>query len=140
MKAILALIMGAAVLAAGCGRCHGDWAEKYAGKLVKKLGSKLDLDGAQKAKLEAVKTTLLAKHAEMKGKRAGHLNDVLGLIRAEKLDKAKVNALIDEAQKARAEAKDKLLDQVADFHDSLRPEQREKLAKLVEDKAKCYLK
>ena len=140
MKWILGGIAALGLAAVGCGRCHGDKLEYYSGKIVKRLASKLDLDEAQKGKLEAVRATILAKHSEMKGKGADDLAGVLTLIRAEKLDKAKVNQMIDEHQKTRQEVKDKLIDQVADFHDSLKPEQREKLAKLVEDKAKCYLK
>lgn len=133
--------LGAALLLSACGRCghHSDRFEKMSGKVAKKVASKLKLDEGQKAKLEAVRATLLEKHAEMKSKRADHLSEVLGLIRSESFDKSKASALADEHHKSMQGVKDKLIGQIAEFHASLSPGQREELAKMLDKHASCHV-
>lgn len=131
MKRLILLGITAALVLAGCNGCKPT-AERRAQWMVKHLSSKLDLDKAQKAKLDGIKAELIARRAaaakEHQDLRAALATSLKG---EQPLDQVKWNEWLGE-RPARAEARRFYIAKIAEFHAVLRPEQREKLVKLME--------
>lgn len=144
IKRTLIGVFGASVLFGGLAACshrmHGPWgghmteAERteWRGKMVERAGRKLDLDAAQKAKLgvladaiEAQRKTMVAKggepHAELKAVLAGP-----------QFDRQRALAMVDSKAVALREGSPALVTAAADFYDSLKPEQQQKVRELLE--------
>jgi Spy/CpxP family protein refolding chaperone len=119
----------------GCGRPdHRDPAQ-VAAFVTERLDDALDDLGAtpaQRTQLGAIKDRLLADAQKLQGTRQATHVALLAEWNAEKVDRAKVHALIDQ----RAEELKALAHQAADAaieaHDALTPEQRAKVAKKAE--------
>ena len=124
--------------AAGCRHHRGDHAEKWGNRLVKKAEKKLSLSAEQKGKLEAVKLTLLQSIQENKNKRGAHADEIVGMLRSERLDEKRLNALSDDHQTQWEGTRKKVISQLAEFHSSLDGEQKEKLAGIFEKKLSCW--
>lgn len=131
-------LLGATAVALGlaaCGRysCrhHGDPAQR-AEWITKKIASELDLNEAQKAKLELVKQEFLAQREKGKQEREEAFQTILAQIRSKQLDTEKLQALIEQRHKRMGEAAPSVLKKIADFHASLSDEQKEKAAQKVE--------
>jgi Spy/CpxP family protein refolding chaperone len=92
----------------------------------------IDATPAQRTQLGAIKDRLLADAQKLQGARKATHEAMLAEWNAEKVDRVKVHALIDQ----RAEEMKALAHQAADAaieaHDALTPEQRAKLAKKAE--------
>ena len=120
---------------AGCGRhgCrHGHDPAQRAEWIAKKIAKELDLNDAQKAKLELVKQEFLAQHEKRKPEREEAFQTVLAQVRSKQLDTAKIQALIERRHKHMEEAAPSVLKKIADFHASLTDEQKEKAARKLE--------
>jgi Spy/CpxP family protein refolding chaperone len=119
----------------GCGRPdHRDPAAVAAFVTDRLDGLLDDVDAtpAQRTQLQAIKDRVLASAQQLRGTRQATHEALLAEWKAEKVDRAKVHALID----ARAEEMKAMAHEAADAaieaHDALTPAQREKLAKKVE--------
>ncbi len=102
--------------------------EQRAERIVNHISEKLDLNEAQKAKLNAIKDEFMAKAPAMKKSREETFNEVIALMRSPKIEPEKVTALVE---KNKAQADDVIgfiLTKFVEFHDMLTPEQREKAA------------
>jgi len=124
----------AAVGMAGCGhRCrHKHDPAERAAWVTKKIASKLDLNDAQKAKLEIVKEEILAQREKARQEREEEFRTVITQVRSERLDTGKLKALITRRHQRMEEAAPSVLQKIADFHASLTEIQREKAAKEIE--------
>ena len=131
---LVAAAVGALGLA-GCGRhgCrHAHDPAQRAEWITKKITSELDLNDAQKARLELVKEEFLAQHEKRKQEREEAFQTVLAQIRSKQLDTEKLQALIQQRHKHMEEVAPSVLKKIADFHASLSDEQKEKAAKKFE--------
>lgn len=107
--------------------------EQRAEYMVKRMSSELGLNDAQKAKLEKIKEEFLARRPEMTKMREETVKEANELMRSPEIDKAKLNALVEKSQ---AHANDMIRfvsEKFTEIHDMLTPEQREKLAKHIEE-------
>ena len=120
-----------------CGHGFGQLNEKHLTYMSKKLASKLDLDDAQKAKLETIKTELAAKLGGMKTMRKDVQLELVSQLKADKFDDQKVNKLFESKEKDWVETRKFMTAKMAEFHALLKPEQRKKLADLIEDRVKA---
>ena len=132
-------LLAAATIAVGltgCGRCgwrhHDKDPAQRAEWITKKIASELDLNEAQKAKLELVKQEFLAQREKGKQEREEAFQTVLAQIRSKQLDTEKLQALIEQRHKRMGEAAPSVLKKIADFHASLSDEQKEKAAQKFE--------
>ena len=119
----------------GCGHPdHRDPAQMSA-FVTERLNDTLDdLDAtpAQRTQLQAIKDRLLPDVQKLHATRQATHQALLAEWSAEKVDRAKVHALIDErADELRALAHE-AADAAIEAHDALTPEQRARLAKKVE--------
>lgn len=101
----------------------GDAAERRA-CMVDFASRRLDLDATQKARLEALATTLQAQRAALVPDAAHPRAELQALIAGTSFDRTQAAALL-QAKLATVQTKaPELIDAVANFYDSLRPEQQ----------------
>ena len=119
----------------GCGRPdHRDPAQ-VAAFVTERLDDALDdVDAtpAQRTQLQAIKDRVLASAQTLHGTRQATRETLLAEWKAEKVDRAKVHALIDQRAEEMKALAHEAADAAIEAHDVLTPEQRAKLAKKAE--------
>jgi len=143
IKKTLIGLFGASILVGGLTACSGGHhhrhgpmdAERMAevrGKVLERVGRKLDLNEAQKQKLATLADTLQAQRAAFAGPGKDPRAEVQALVAGEKFDRARAQALIDEKLRAVQTGSPEVLTAMADFYDSLNPEQQQKVRDLMQ--------
>lgn len=138
IKKTLFGLFGASILVGGLTACSGGHyhrhgpmdAERMAevrGKVMERVGSKLDLNEAQKQKLATLADKLQAQRAAFVGQAGDPRAEMQALVAGEKFDRARAQALIDEKLRAVQTGSPEVLTAMADFYDSLTPEQQQKV-------------
>lgn len=139
IKRTLIGIFGATVIfgsmAACSHRMHGHgWAAmsdedaaKLKTKFVDKVGNKLDLDEAQKAKLGSLADKLREQRNALVGSTTDPRAEVATWVAGASFDRAKAKALIDAKTGAINTKSPEVITALADFYDSLKPEQQAKV-------------
>ena len=120
--AIGALVLAGALVGAGCHRHHTP-AERAAW-MTNKIAKHLDLDDQQKAKLMAVRDELMAARAESQQEHKAIMEDVVAQVQSDRLDQAKLTQLMDRHQAEQKRVMQRVLPKVAEWHATLRPEQK----------------
>ena len=125
--------LGATVLAgslAGCAghrdRAHEGDGSAFRARMVERVGSKLDLDAAQKGKLEVLAQKLQAQRLAVRGANDPRAQ-FRALFAADKLDQAGANRLLDEKMNAVRLGSPEVIAAAADFFDHLRPAQQQQV-------------
>ena len=138
LKRTLIGVFGATVLFGGLAACshrhHGyGWqgmsdedAAKYKARMVERIGSRLDLDEAQKAKLGAVADQLRAQRQALTAGTDPRA-EIASLVAGNTFDRAKAKAFVDAKTSAIQAKSPELIAALGDFYDSLRPEQQQKV-------------
>ena len=136
-KTLLGLFGGALILGS-LGACShrgpGGWNEaspESRTRMVEKIGSRLDLDAAQKQKLAVLADRLQAQRAALRGA-SDPRADMRALFAGSKLDQAGTKKLIDEKTTALQAGSPAVIAAAADFFDNLRPEQQQKVREFME--------
>ena len=93
-------------------------------RMVDRIGSKLDLDAAQKAKLGVLADALRLQRNALVGTTSNPRADMQGLIAGSTFDRDKAKALIDAKVGAVNTQSPAVVAAIADFYDSLKPEQQ----------------
>lgn len=119
-----------------CSRGHDP--EKRAEKLVSKLTDELDLDKKQEEHLVKIKDEILAKGKEHKKYRKSVKDEILVQIKSEVVSEDKLNSVFESHEPYRKEMRQLMIVKFAEFHKTLKPEQRTKLAELVEKFSKRF--
>ncbi len=138
IKKTLIGLFGASLLVGGLTACSGGHyhrhgpmdAERMAevrGKVMERVGSKLDLNEAQKQKLATLADKLQAQRAALVGQAGDPRAEVQALVAGEKFDRARAQTLIDEKLRAVQTGSPEVLAAMADFYDSLDPAQQQKV-------------
>ncbi len=125
---------GGILLASGCAhrnRCGTP--EEKAEWIVNKIKNKLDLSEEQVTEVNKIKDEILAKEDEFKALHEGFYETVLKEIRSDKFDVNAVNQLFTAKEIKFKEVRSFMVSEAAKFHAILMPEQREKLAKKMEE-------
>jgi Spy/CpxP family protein refolding chaperone len=130
-RSLVGLFGGALVVGsiAGCAAQrhwgHGDSAELRA-RMVERVGSKLDLDTAQKQKLDVLADRLQAQRAALRGS-GDPRAQFKALFAGDTLDQASATRLIEEKTAAMRSGSPEVIAAAADFFDHLRPDQQQKV-------------
>lgn len=138
-------IFGVSLLAGGLAACshqrhHGyfgdrvtesERAEKRA-RMVDKASRKLDLDAAQKAKLTVLADTIEAQRKAMKASGGDAHDEVKAVLAGTQFDRAKAQSLVDAKTTAMRSASPAVISAAADFYDSLKPEQQQKVREVLD--------
>ena len=120
--AIGTLVLAGALVGAGCHR-HYTPAER-ADWMTSKIAKHLDLDDQQKAKLMAVRDEMVAARAESQQEHKAIMEDVIAQVKSDRLDQAKLTQLMERHQAEQKRVMQRLLPKAADWHATLRPEQK----------------
>ncbi|MES2954334.1 MAG: Spy/CpxP family protein refolding chaperone [Pseudomonadota bacterium] len=133
IKRTLLGLFGGALIVGSLGACShrgpGAWNEaspESRTRMVEKIGSRLDLDAAQKQKLSVLADKLQAQRLALRGAQDPRAT-VQGLFAGSKLDQAGAGKLIAEKTAALQAGSPEVIAAAADFFDNLRPEQQQKV-------------
>jgi len=138
LKRTLIGVFGATVLFGGLAACSHRYhqygwqgmsdedAAKVKARMVDKIGSRLDLDDAQKAKLGVVADTLRAQRQAIVGSTDPRV-EIQSLVAGATFDRAKAQAFVDGKAQAVQTKSPELIAALGDFYDSLKPEQQQKV-------------
>lgn len=118
-----------------CGhRMHHGWpaneadAAQWRERIVQKASRELDLDAAQQAKLNGLAEAMAAQRRALVGEAGSNPRaEFQALIAGPQFDRAKGQALLDAKTGALRDGAPKVMTAAADFYDSLKPEQQQKL-------------
>ena len=99
--------------------------------LVKRVGKRLDLDAVQKAKLGTLADKLREQRNALVGSSTDPRTEVTGLIAGPTFDRAKAGSLIDTKVAALTGKSPEVVAALADFYDSLKPEQQAQVRQFV---------
>ena len=131
-------VFGASVLFGGLAACShrhhgGDWqgmsdedAAKARARMIDRVGSRLDLDDAQKAKLGALADEVRAQRQALVGSTDPRA-EIQSLVAGNTFDRTKAKALVDAKTSVIQTKSPELIAAIGDFYDSLRPEQQQKV-------------
>ena len=110
-------------------------AEKMAevrGKVVERVSSKLDLNDAQKQKLNVLADTMAAQRTAFMGKAADPWAEMQALVSGDKFDRARAQTLLEEKTRVAQTSSPEVINALADFYDSLTPAQQQKVRDLMQ--------
>lgn len=131
--ALIILTVVAVVIVAGLawarhkGYCKGDMVSFVAARLT----SKLDLDEAQRGKLDALADTVRQLRGSWRKDREQVGAEVAGLLETPALDRDRALTLVDSRREVFDDHKQDLVQAAGDFTDSLSGDQRRKLADMI---------
>ena len=106
--------------------------------MVDYISETLDLDDSQQAQLNQIKDELMAKAGQLRADRASMREELLAQLRREEIDQARVKAMIAERRAQMDAIIDLMVVRLAEFHKTLRPEQKEKLVAKIESFRKWH--
>ena len=100
-------------------------------KVIARIGSKLDLDEAQKARLGVLADSIRTQHEALVGSGANPRADLQSLIAGSVFDRNKATAMIEAKQTAVTLKSPAVVAAMADFYDSLRADQQAKVREFL---------
>jgi periplasmic protein CpxP/Spy len=137
IKRSLIALFGVGILAGGVaafghrhhhGGMHAQWSTedvaKWRGKVIERAGSKLELDAAQKQRLGTLFDRLNEQRSALVGNSGDPRAVMSQLVAGSTFDRSRASALIDEKTAALRGKSPEVVTALADFYDSLRPEQQ----------------
>ena len=148
IKRSLIGLFGVSILVGGlaaCGHRHPGWggtqlsaedAAKWRERLLERAGKELQLDAAQQVKLGVVFDKMREQRNALVGSTANPRAELRSLVSGERFDKARAQALVDEKTNAVRAGSPGTIDALADFYDSLRPEQQAKLREFMDKRGR----
>lgn len=102
------------------------------GKVIARVSDRLDLDEAQKQRLNVLADKLLAQRAALIGQTTNPRAELQALVKGEKFDRTRAQLLLEEKTRAVTLHSPEVVSALADFYDSLRPEQQQKVRDMTE--------
>lgn len=142
IKRTLMGLFGATIVAGGLTACSSSHhhrgpmtAEKMSevrGKVVDRVSSKLDLNDAQKLKLNALADKMEAQRTAFVGKAADPRAEMQAIVSGDKFDRARAQSLLEEKTRAIQANSPEVITALADFYDSLNAEQQQKVRELMQ--------
>lgn len=134
----LAGVFGAALIVGSLGACShrhegARWnaspeeAAAMRSKMVERVSGKLDLNGAQKAKLEVLAAKLQEQRSALVGSTQNPRADLQALVAGTQFDRARAQALVAEKTAALNSKSPEVVAALGDFYDSLNPTQQQKV-------------
>jgi periplasmic protein CpxP/Spy len=130
-------LAGAALIAgsiSGCASHRYGWngnSAEFRAKVVERVGSKLDLDAAQKQKLDVLAQKLQAQREAVRGG-GDPRAQFRQLFAGSKLDQQGAARLIDEKTAAVRNGSAEVIAAAADFFDNLNPQQQDKVREFMD--------
>lgn len=104
---------------------------EHRARMVERVASRMDLDPAQKARLEVLASRLAAQRALLMGG-AHPREQAQALVAGDKFDRARAQALVAEKTAALNAASPEVVAAMGDFYDSLNPAQQQQVRDLLQ--------
>lgn len=101
-------------------------------KMVDRVSTKLDLNEAQKVKLNALADKLEAQRTAFAGKTPDPRAEMQAIVAGERFDRERAQALLNEKTRAVQANGPEVLSAMADFYDALNPEQQQKVREFMQ--------
>ncbi len=118
---------------AGCSRGHhSDWSAEDTARMRDKVADKLDLSTAQRQKLTILVDQLLVVRQSVRGESADPRSTFAALISSDTFDRTKAQTLLDEKTRALQADGPATITALADFYDSLDPQQQARVREKLE--------
>ena len=143
IRRTLLAAFGASIALGGLAACghrayHHGWSAmsaeeqaKFREKAVDRVASRLELDAAQRLKLDALVGKLQAQRAALAAQ-GDPRAEIRALVAAEKFDRARAQAFVAQKTATIASASPEVIAALADFYDSLQPAQQAKVRQFME--------
>jgi protein CpxP len=112
--------------------CASRSPERRAAWMTEKIASRLDLSEEQKIRLNGLKDELMEKGREIHASRLAVKNEMVAQLRNDKIDRERLKEAVKKEEAKLDDAVSDLVAHLAEFHDSLTPEQRAELIRIVE--------
>ena len=140
--ASVTVLLGGLTACGGRGH-HGEgWsAERVSevrAKVVDKISGKLSLDQAQKQKLGVLADQIIASRSAFRGDTADPRADFKALIAGEKFDRAAAQTMLEKKTEAIQGNAPQTINALADFYDSLNPEQQKQVREKLEKRGRGW--
>ena len=132
---LLSMFMVTGVVACKYGHHSRGFDEFDLEAAVNRIASRLDLDESQKADLKKITTEIAAKAKEMHGDQEAHHKELADLVRQETISRDTVDQMVADKMEKMQLMADFAADRLIAFHATLTPEQREKIAKHIEERS-----
>ena len=132
-------LFGATVLVGGLAACsHGHYgrfgaqmteedAAKFRTKMVDRVGKELDLDGAQKQRLTALADKMREQRTALMGSGTDPRAEIQALVAGPTFDRERAQGIVTAKTEAVRGKSPELIVAAAEFYDSLKPEQQQKV-------------
>ncbi|MFN4121328.1 Spy/CpxP family protein refolding chaperone [Acidovorax sp.] len=144
IKKTLMAFFGATIALGGLTACSSGYhhrgpmsADKMAevrGKVVQRVSSKLDLNDAQKQKLNVLADAIQAQRAAWVGSAKDPRAEMQTIVSGGKFDRARAQALVEEKTRAVQAGSPEVINALADFYDSLNAEQQQKVRDMMQQR------
>lgn len=151
LKRTLIGVFGISVLFGGLAACshrahHGyGWhamseedAAKMKARMIDKIGSRLELDDAQKAKLGILADKLREQRNALVGTTTDPRAEIGSLVAGPTFDRAKAKTIVDAKTGAITAKSPEVIAAMADFYDSLKPEQQAKVREFMANRGRGW--
>jgi Spy/CpxP family protein refolding chaperone len=126
---LIGMLISGVGLFSGCRRhSHSHKAEF----MVDYISETLDLNENQQEQLDQIKDELLTKAKDMHADKASMHEELVVQLRSEEIDQVRVKNLIAEHRAKMDEIVDLVVTRLSEFHQTLTPEQKEKLVAKIE--------
>ena len=112
-------------------------AAKMKARMIDKAGSRLALDDAQKAKLGVLADKLRAQRNALVGSTTDPRAELQSLVAGPSFDRAKAKSLVEAKTGAINTQSPEVIAAMADFYDSLKPEQQAKVRELMASRGRA---
>lgn len=112
--------------------CRHEGPHKGAAFMMDYMTEALDLTKEQLAKVNAYKDEVMTKVVAMRSEKKQLHEEIKAQLRREEIDTTRIKELVAEQRAKMDEVIDLMVDRIADFHRTLTPEQRDKLAAKLE--------
>lgn len=142
IKKTLMGLFGASIAVGGLTACSSSHhhrgpmsAEKVSevrGKVVERVSSKLDLNDAQKQKLNVLADKMEAQRTAFMGKATDPRAEMQAIVSGDKFDRARAQTLLEEKTRAVQTNSPEVINALADFYDSLNSEQQQKVRDVMQ--------
>jgi periplasmic protein CpxP/Spy len=140
IKRTLVGIFGASILIGGLTACsrghHAEWSPERVtemrGKVIERVSSKLELNEAQRQKLGVLADEMIASRTAFRGKEADPRAEIKAMISGAKFDRSRAQTMLEQKTQVVQGNGPKLIAAMADFYDSLNPEQQKQVRDRLE--------
>lgn len=102
------------------------------GKVVQRVSNKLDLNEAQKQKLNLLADKLEAQRTAFMGKSVDPRAEMQAIVVGDKLDRARAQTLLEAKTRAVQTSSPEVINALADFYDSLNLDQQQQVRNLMQ--------